>query len=68
MKKLQLDMDALRVVSFATQDAQALRGTVRGHDDTMETEWCSIETCFAGTCPTYKTCNVQGDTDAAENR
>jgi hypothetical protein len=68
MKKLALDVDTLRVESFATHDVQSARGTVRGHDDTMETEHCSIDTCLLGTCLTLKTCGVEGDNDAAENR
>jgi hypothetical protein len=68
MKKLALDVDTLRVESFATHDVQPARGTVRGHDDTMETEHCSIDTCLLGTCLTLKTCGVEGDNDAAENR
>ena len=68
MKKLALDVDTLRVESFATQDVDARLGTVRGHDDTMETEWCSIETCLLTTCLTIKTCQAEGDNDAAENR
>lgn len=67
MKKLQLDVESLRVESFATQEARSARGTVRGHDDTMETEDCSIDTCLLGTCLTIKTCRtcaVEGDLDA----
>ena len=61
MKKLTLDADALRVESFATQDVDARRGTVRGHDDTVETENCSINTCPLGTCLTLKTCRCEED-------
>jgi hypothetical protein len=70
MKKLMLDVDTLRVESFATQDVDARRGTVRGHDDTMETENCTIDydTCLLATCLTIKTCRAAGDNDAAENR
>ena len=68
MKKLALDLDTLRVESFATQATASARGTVRGHEDTMETEWCSIETCLLTTCLTVKTCQAEGDNDAAENR
>jgi hypothetical protein len=64
MKKLALEMEALRVESFTTQDVDARRGTVRGHDDTMETEHCSIDTCLLGTCLTLKTCRAEGDNDA----
>ena len=69
MKKLALDVDTLRVESFATQDASSVRGTVRGHDDTVETENCTfVRTCLITTCLTVKTCQAEGDTDAAENR
>lgn len=68
MKKLALNVDTLRVESFATQEAASGRGTVRGHDDTMETEHCSIDTCLLTTCLTIKGCNAEGDNDAAENR
>jgi hypothetical protein len=68
MRKLALDVDTLRVESFATHAGQPARGTVRGHDDTMETEHCSIDTCLLGTCLTLKTCGVEGDNDAVENR
>lgn len=64
MKKLALEMDALRVESFVTQEGDARRGTVCGHDDTMETEDCSHYTCIFATCLTIKTCTVEGDTDA----
>ena len=64
MKKLALELDALRVESFATHEVDARRGTVRGHDDTVETEWCSIETCLLTTCLTLKTCAAEGDNDA----
>ena len=70
MNKLRLDVDGLRVESFATQAAALACGTVRGHDDTMETENCTIDydTCLLATCLTIKGCRVQGDNDAAENR
>jgi hypothetical protein len=44
MRKVTLDVDALRVDSFATGDAQAARGTVRGHD-TRYTEFCNTRSC-----------------------
>lgn len=69
MRKLSLDLDTLHVESFVAQDTAAGRGTVRGHDDTMETEHCTIDTCLLGTCLTLKTCGIgEGDNDAAENR
>ena len=45
MKKLSLDMDALRVESFPTADDQSQRGTVRGH---VETDCCTYS--CNGTC------------------
>ncbi|HEX6373788.1 MAG TPA: hypothetical protein VF006_32975 [Longimicrobium sp.] len=66
MRKLALDVDTLRVESFATQGVQAARGTVRGYDDTVETENCSHYTCIFATCLTIKTCAVEGDNDAAD--
>jgi hypothetical protein len=70
MRKLALDVHTLRVESFATQEVQPARGTVRGHDDTVETENCTIDygTCLLNTCLTLKTCGREGDNDAAENR
>ena len=44
MKKLALNVESLRVESFATQDVRPARGTVRGHDETVETEQCTVET------------------------
>jgi hypothetical protein len=69
MRKLALNVDALRVESFATQEARPARGTVRGHDDTVETENCTfVNTCLITTCLTIKNCAAEGDIDAAENR
>lgn len=69
MKKLALKVDTLQVESFATQDVDARRGTVRGHDDTVETENCTREaTCLIMTCITLKTCAVEGDNDAVPAR
>jgi hypothetical protein len=71
MNKLRLDVDGLRVESFATQAAAPARGTVRGHDDTIETENCTIDyehTCWLATCPTFKGCRVHGDNAVTGNR
>jgi hypothetical protein len=68
MKKLSLKVDALQVESFATLDVDARRGTVRGHDDTVETEHCTIDTCLLGTCLTIKGCRSEAENDAAEPR
>ena len=67
MKKLTLDMDTLRVESFTTQDAASGRGTVRGYDDTMETEHCTrVQTCLITTCVTLKTCRCNEAEDFGE--
>lgn len=54
MKKLTLNPELLRVDSFpTTQGAAAPRGTVRGHDDTMESEWCTMhDGCSKPPCDT----------------
>jgi hypothetical protein len=65
MRKLMLEMDALRVESFATTAAGAARaGTVRAHSVDVEeaeeeaavkTDLCSLgcsEGCSIQTCPT----------------
>jgi hypothetical protein len=44
MRKVTLDVDGLHVDSFATGDAAAARGTVRGHD-TRYTEFCNTRSC-----------------------
>jgi hypothetical protein len=61
MKKLHLNVDALRVESFATQPTQRAAGTVKAHEylteggscgaDTTwgETSWCSND-CSRVTC------------------
>jgi hypothetical protein len=64
MKKLALNVDLLQVESFTTQEMDARRGTVRGHDDTVETENCSRYTCLFATCLTIKGCNEEADNDA----
>lgn len=47
MKKLALDMDALRVESFETADGQAARGTVAAHGGATCTYPCAscVKTC-----------------------
>ncbi|HEX6372374.1 MAG TPA: hypothetical protein VF006_25870 [Longimicrobium sp.] len=56
MRKLTLDPELLRVDSFpTTARAAELRGTVRGHDDTMESEWCTqYKTCSEPPCDTLR--------------
>ena len=55
MKKLKLVLDNLRVESFATQQAEAGRGTVQAHEwfgtttcvetKAVNTCWCTERTC-----------------------
>jgi hypothetical protein len=53
MKKLTLDPEQLRVDSFTTAHDADTRGTVRGHDDTVESEWCTTpEGCSCPPCDT----------------
>lgn len=55
MKKLTLDLDSLRVDTFATDREGGARGTVQGHDDdddTLPTEFCSQRPCTKTGCPT----------------
>lgn len=54
MKKLTLDIDRLSVESFPTTAGdEAARGTVHGHDDTIESEWCTLpKTCSHPPCDT----------------
>jgi len=63
MRKLTLQLDALRVDSFETGLAEHLRGTVRGHD-TRETEFCPtpFSPCKpTQACPTRLNCARQED-------
>jgi hypothetical protein len=48
MKKLVLNVDALRVESFATDEARDVGGTVQGHEDVL-TPLC-VQTQAADTC------------------
>ena len=48
MKKLQLNLDALRVDSFETSKELEARGTVRGHVETSCGEPCTCD-CEATT-------------------
>jgi hypothetical protein len=41
MKKLRLTVDDLAVESFQTASVEALRGTVRGHDDSTDCSYGS---------------------------
>jgi hypothetical protein len=66
MKKLTLDLDALRVDSFETDEDGPYRGTVQGQSDTDMHRVCttptncetdvSHSTCMAGTCPGSEPC------------
>lgn len=69
MPKLKLEIDALRVESFGTDQADAVRGTVAGHNEPPYTESCGgtcdatcvscVNTCL-NTCQDtcYDTCNT----------
>ena len=53
MNKLNLDVAELRVESFeAEAKDQAARGTVRGHEATIDL------TCYDYTCRGYGTCGI----------
>jgi hypothetical protein len=56
MRKLTLDPELLRVDSFPTMSRAAEpRGTVHGHDDTIESEWCTrYKTCSQPPCDTLR--------------
>lgn len=61
MKKLTLALDNLTVDSFSTTAVNAApRGTVQGHDDTIESEWCTTpKTCSQPPCDTLEhTCST----------
>ena len=70
MKKLKLEMDALRVQSFAAAPVERVRGTVRGHLPPTDPRVCPYsynypctvaKDCSAGpTC--YISCDHQCDT------
>jgi hypothetical protein len=67
MKKLRLDLGALRVESFATRAGGEGRGTVQGHESypnqcfppsgslEPEIDTCAYNTCAGNTC--YYSCN-----------
>jgi len=70
MKKLALELDDLQVESFATLDAEEVRGTIGGQNEPVYTETCDgaytcsscVDTC-QNTCPascwgTCDTCNT----------
>ncbi|HEX2080905.1 MAG TPA: hypothetical protein VHG08_24595 [Longimicrobium sp.] len=51
MKKITLDLEHLRVDSFATADASDARGTVHGHYSQVGTCDARAGTCqYGGTC------------------
>ncbi|HET6229502.1 MAG TPA: hypothetical protein VFE05_05430 [Longimicrobiaceae bacterium] len=65
MRKLTLQVDALNVDSFVTEDGRFGMGTVLGQeDDTRVTEFCTMKTCIPTRnqygCVTY-TCQYQED-------
>ena len=54
MKKISLDLDALRVESFeTTTDARTARGTVRGAESAEPTEATHCGSCEASCGPTF---------------
>ena len=61
MKRLKLEMDALEVESFATDERMPQRGTVRGADSdpwgcsSLNVTYCNDDTC-AQTCPQGTVC------------
>ena len=57
MRKLRLEIDALKVDTFDAGSDDRANGTVRGHD-TIETEWCTgYPYCVSKKCQTpYDTC------------
>jgi len=69
MKKLRLEVDDLRIDSFAVDEAEAARGTVAGHNEPAYTASCDgscvntcnscVNTCL-NTCPAscWNTCNT----------
>jgi hypothetical protein len=63
MKKITLDLEHLRVDSFATAETDDARGTVHGHWSQVGTCDAFVATCqYGGTCGngcgTRKTCTV----------
>jgi len=59
MKKLQLDVEALRIEKFEVLPRElAGEGTVVGQDGALITEWskCQQETCWNGSCGTGNPC------------
>ena len=66
MRKLKLQLENLAVDSFETGTAADRHGTVRGHDDTRETEFCPtpFKPCLpTQACLTRYTC-ARHDDDA----
>lgn len=61
MKKLELRMEELAVESFATNAAEAERGTVQGQDfgptvpSCPSINLCLTQDCVSGECPTSRT-------------
>ncbi|HEX6039872.1 hypothetical protein [Longimicrobium sp.] len=50
MRKLNLDLDALVVESFATDRVEAARGTVRANEAVLDSNVYSCKSCF---CPSH---------------
>jgi hypothetical protein len=59
MNKLKLNVDALRVESFGTDGAEAVRGTVGGHNEPAFTASCDgscVNTCVSCVNTCLNTC------------
>jgi hypothetical protein len=59
MAKMKLDMDALVVDSFTTDDADGGRGTVVGHEATLRCG--TTDQCTDGSCGGGGTCALSCD-------
>ena len=57
MKKLTLNVDALKVETFDTVRTGQMRGTVAAHNDTLET--CEPPVSDGYTCDARWTCHYQ---------
>lgn len=56
MKKLKLDLDELRVESYATAEDAGEAGTVRAHDSTVNPDCSFFYTCVIRTCTLNTQC------------
>jgi hypothetical protein len=65
MRKLTLQLDALRVDTFETGDPAGPLGTVRGHDSRI-TEFCYTWNCGGATRRSCPPCQVDALADVQE--